>query len=160
MSFDLHDDAAKAATGPGEHATSAFFRDAVRLATRSPGQDMADHGILAAVAAWRERRYIGGVCRDMLRLHGDTASRHPGLIGLALYKRILASRHGCDEHLADAMLAGASQSFAEWPTSRPLNFRDVVHYVAVLDLLASNKGVRWLHSDLRRLVSEVIPKAL
>jgi hypothetical protein len=149
---------------PEAHSTLERIEAAARLVTQAPIRRTPTRGILTAAAVallgWRERRFASGVCRDMLRLHAETTSRHPGLQGLALYHRIVAARHGGSERLADAILDGAGQSFAEWPTTRHLNFRDVVHYVAVLEFVAANRGSLWLHTDLKRLVSEAIPHAL
>ena len=146
------------------HSTLERIEVAARLATEAPTQGNTTRGVLTAVAAvllaWRERRFASRVCRDMLRLHAETASRHPGLVGLPLYHHIVAARHGGSKLLADAILERAGQSFAEWPTSRPLNFRDVVHYVAVLEFVAANRNAHWIHADLKRLVSEAIPHAL
>ena len=146
------------------HSTFERIESAARLVTQAPTGASPTRGFLTAVAAvllgWRERRFARGVCRDMLRLHAETVSRHPELRGLALYQGIVAARHGGSSLLADAILERAGQSFAEWPISRPLNFRDVVHYVAVLEFVAANKGAHWIHADLKRLVSEVIPHDL
>jgi len=147
-----------------DHSTFERIESAARLATQAPMRGNAARGMLTAVAAvllaWRERRFARGVCRDMLRLHAETASRHPELQGLPLYHCIVATRHGGSKVLADAILERAGESFAEWPTSRPLNYRDVVHYVAVLEFVAVNRSAHWIHADLKRLVSEAIPHAL
>ena len=146
------------------HSTFERIEVAARLATQAPMRGNTTRGILTAVAAvllaWRERRFASGVCRDMLRRHAETASRHPGLLGPALYHRIVADRHGGSDLLADTILERAGQSFAEWPISRPLSFRDVVHYVAVLEFVAANRSAHWIHADLKRLVNETIPHAL
>jgi hypothetical protein len=146
------------------HSTFERIEVAARIATQAPMQGNATRGILRSVAgvlfAWRERRFVSSVCREMLRLHAETASRHPELRGRPLYHRIVAARNGGSKLLADAILDRAGQSFAEWPTSRPLNYRDVVHYVAVLEFVATKRSAHWIHADLKRLVSEAIPRAL
>ena len=146
------------------HSTFERIEVAARLATQSPTRGNTTRGVLTALAsvllAWRERRFTRGVCRDMLRLHAATTSRYPGLLGPELYHRIVAARNNGSQRVADAILERAGQSFAEWPTSRPLNFRDVVHYVAVLEFVAVNKSAHWIHADLKRVVSEAIPHAL
>ncbi len=146
------------------HSMFERIESAARLATQAPMRGNATRGVLTALAAvllaWRERRFARGVCRDMLRRHAETALRHPGLRGPALYHRIVADRHGGSHLLADAILERAGQSFAEWPTSRPLNFRDVVHYVAVLEFVAVNKRAHWIHADLKQVVRDAIPHAL
>ena len=146
------------------HSTFERIEIAARLATHAPMQGNATRGILTSVAgvlfAWRERRFVSNVCRDMLRLHAETASNHPELVGRPLYHHIVAARNGGSKLVADAILDRAGQSFAEWPASRPLNFRDVVHYVAVLEFVATKRSAHWIHADLKRLVSEAIPRAL
>ena len=157
---------ATATPRPAEERHSTFERleQAARFATESASRDGATRGGLKAVSAiflaWRERRFAARICRDLLRRHAETATRHPELLGLPLYHRIVADRHGGSTLLADAILERASQSFAEWPASRMLNFRDVVHYLVVLDFIATNKGARWIHADLKQVVSDTIPRGL
>ena len=70
------------------------------------------------------------------------------------------ARTGNDTVTADAILRIAEESFATWPVSRDLNFRDVVHYLAVSEFLASHPDSRWVHTDMRRIVQSSIPHEL
>ncbi len=147
-----------------QHSTFERIEQAARLATQVPSGSTRTEGALKAAAslllAWRERRFVAGVCRDMLRLYADAVAHQPGSPGPALYHRILAARHGGSTVLADAILERAGESFAQWPSPRALTFRDVVHYVAILEYIAANRGARWIHADLKRLVNDSIPRAL
>lgn len=146
------------------HSSFERLERAARVVAESPGQIGVTRGGLEAVAemflAWRERRFAAGVCRELLRRHAETVRRNPGLLGLPLYRRIVADRHGGSIALADAILDRASQSFAQWPSSRTVNYRDVVHYLVVLEFIAANKGARWIHADLKQFISDAIPRCL
>ncbi len=146
------------------HSTFERIEHAARLATQSPSRSSATGGglksVYAAFLAWRERQFAAGVCRALLRQHDETSTRHPGLAGVPLYRRIIADRHGGSVLVADAIMERASESFAEWPVSRSLNFRDVVHCLIVLEFIAANRGARWIHADLKQFVSDTIPSGL
>ena len=98
--------------------------------------------------------------REMLRLHRDFSSRYPELKGHSLYRRVVARRLDGNDLVAEAVLHHATQSFAIWPVERELNFRDVVHYLAVSQYVALHPGTRWVHADIKRLVEELIPAQL
>jgi hypothetical protein len=114
---------------------------------------------LAWLLAWRERRSAGDCCRELLKLHEAVRAREPRLAGRALYRQIVALRLG-DAAAADHVLERAEDSFAVWPVSRALNFRDVTHYLAVSEFIASHAGARWMHADIRRVVDSTIPHHL
>ena len=121
-------------------------------------------GVSAAVChwwlQWRERRFAGRHCRVLLRLHRRVARRHPGLRGPELYRHIVAARSGADPAAAQAVLQGAEESFARWPVSRELSFRDVVHYLSVTEYFARHAGVRLMQADVKRVVDDSIPAHL
>ena len=168
MPANRHLESPSIATAPAstlEHpSTFERIEHATRLAAEAMSRRHAARqglpGVAAILFAWRERRFATGICRDMLRLHADVTASRPELQGLPLYRRIVSAHHGGSLAVADAILERAGQSFAEWPVSRALNFRDVVHYLVVLEFIAANKNVRWIHADLKRLVSDAIPHEL
>jgi hypothetical protein len=58
----------------------------------------------------------------------------------------------------------AQESFADWPTERPLNFQDVVQYLAVTDCLKIDIAVAGVRSRIVDfvidIVAHVIPRDL
>ena len=147
-----------------QHSTLERIDHAFRLALDAPLRRGAPRGAWGAIAsgflAWRESRFAARVCREMLRLHAQAAADHPELLGPSLYRRIVATRHDGNTVLADGILDRASRSFADWPASRALRFRDVVHYLVVVEFIASRHEARWIHVDLKRLVNKNIPVEL
>ena len=107
-----------------------------------------------------EMRSAVKTSHDLLDLYWTVATDHPNLEGRELYWQILRIRAGGDPRKADTALLEAEQSFASWPVSRALTFRDVVNYLAVSDLLAAHPGKAWTHNDLRRAVETRIPHDL
>jgi hypothetical protein len=109
--------------------------------------------------AWRERRFAATCAREMVRLHRELSIRFPELKGLGLYHRVVAARTG-NATAADAVLERAEQSFAIWPVERALTFRDVVHYLAVSEFIATHSHARWVYADMKRIVDAQIPSHL
>jgi YHS domain-containing protein len=112
------------------------------------------------LTAWRERHAATSCCRELLQLYHTVAAEHPGLAGMALYRQVVMARTGHDASTADSILRLAEESFSSWPVSRDLNFRDVVHYLAVSEFLASHPESRWIQADMRRIVQSSIPHNL
>lgn len=106
---------------------------------------------------WHERRFTVRRCRELLHLLHQVAEQHPGLSGLPLYRQLLAAHLAGDAASVEAALARAEESFARWPVSRELQFRDVAHYLSVAEYLALHTGRPHLQSDIRRVVDETIP---
>lgn len=61
---------------------------------------------------------------------------------------------------ADAVLQKADESFAWWPTTREINFADVVHMIAILEYHASHGKAHWIIADMGRVVAEEIDHSL
>jgi len=125
-----------------------------------PDDHRAHRGALDVFApffAWRERRFAAACCQEMLKLYRSVVAVHPELTGTSLYRQIVMARNGASVSEADAVLGWAEQSFAAWPVPRALNFRDVVHYVAVQEFAVSHKNTRWIHANLKWVVSAGIP---
>ncbi len=113
------------------------------------------------LTGWREKHHAARTSRELLRLYRSVAAAHPNLPRHELYRKIVMARIGGTAAAADAVLAHAAESFASWPVERPLTFRDVVHYLAVSDYLASNADVAaWTHQSLGRVVASYVPDDL
>lgn len=106
---------------------------------------------------WHERRFAARRCREILHLLRQVAEQQPGLSGLPLYRQVVAAHLAGDAASVEAVLARAEESFARWPVSRALQFRDIAHYLAVAEYLALHAGRRHLQSDIRRVVDATIP---
>ena len=115
-------------------------------------------GRFRPLAAWRERRFAAECCRSLLGHYQRIAANHPELSGVALYLQIVAAHLGGDAAVARRVIEGAEESYAIWPVARALNFRDVVHYLAVIGYCHGN-GVA-VTSDVRPVIDAVIPHAL
>jgi YHS domain-containing protein len=125
------------------------------------GMDMqGERGAFTWLQARRERRFARECAREMLEFHRDLSTRYPELKGHSLYRRVVARRLEGNDLVAEAVLHHATQSFAIWPVERPLNFRDVVHYLAVSQYVALNPSARWVHADIRRVVDGLVPAQL
>ena len=109
-------------------------------------------------AAWRERRYVSRRCRELLALCQSLKQAQPELTGIGLYRRVVERTLGGNAEAVDRVLQQAEDNFATWPVSRPLNLRDVVHHIAVVEYFRKNAGTQQMRADdLKRLVDETIP---
>jgi len=103
---------------------------------------------------WRERRFASRVCSQLLDLYREARQARPGLEGRDLYRHVVARYLTSTAATADRVLQAAEVSFAEWPVTRPLRFRDVVHFLAVDEFLASRKdSTGWTGGTVGRVVS-------
>ena len=113
------------------------------------------------IVGWEEKRYAAKTSRELLSLYERIAKSRPGLSKDELYRQVVMARLGGTRAAADAVLARATESFATWPVERALTFRDVVHYLAVSDYLATNaEAADWTRENLGRVVSSLIPDHL
>lgn len=107
--------------------------------------------------AWCERLYARRCCRELLALHDRLALERPDLRGAALYAQVVQRHLGLGGAEADEVIARAQESYSDWPASRPLSFRDVVHYLAVSGL-CNRPGARgWVLADVRPVIERWIP---
>jgi hypothetical protein len=110
--------------------------------------------------AWKERQYAVKHCRELLRMHQSLATRQSGLDRFELYRQLVAQRTGGDANAVEALLLHATQSYAQWPVDRPLNLRDVIHYLVVQEYLAAHQQASWLEQNLKRIVDSAVPHEL
>jgi len=116
--------------------------------------------VFSGLLPWRERRFARRIGRELLKLYRIVSASHPDLRGRRLYRTIVISHTRVDPESAEALLDQAEESFAAWPTQRALKFRDVVHFIAVSEFLATHGNSSWIHSDIGREVASVIPPSL
>jgi|GEM_PF-1543056 len=113
--------------------------------------------LLAFWVRWRERRFAVRCCDELLRLYETAAASHPGLSGRELYRLVVTTHCGGDIATVQSVLQRAEESYALWPVSRELTFRDVVHYLAVSGYWDEHEGERWILSDLKPVIDAAIP---
>jgi len=112
-------------------------------------------------AGWQEKHHAARTSRELLKIYHTVAATHPGLDKRQLYRQIVMLRLGGTLAAAEAVLVRAAESFSTWPAERPLTFRDVVHYLAVSDYLASNNDIAdWTRENLGRVVASYVPDNL
>jgi hypothetical protein len=107
-----------------------------------------------------EARFATRVSDDLLALHRAVVTRHPGLRGRDLYRKIVIARTQTDPASAEVLLDQAEESFAAWPAERPLRFSDVVHAIAISEFLASHDGASWIRANMGRVIQARIPRDL
>ncbi len=116
------------------------------------------------VAVLRERRQIRRICSDLLKLYRRIELETPGSSNLERYARVIEERSRADPDTVQAIMRRTEESFAEWPVERPLNFRDIVQYMAITGGLKADiavTGVRSRFVDLVFvIVADVIPSNL
>jgi hypothetical protein len=116
------------------------------------------------VAVLRERHQIRRICSDSLKLYRRIELEMPGSSNMERYARVIEERSGAAPETVTAILRRAEESFATWPVERPLNFRDIVQYIAVTGGLQADiaiTGVRSRFVDLVFvIVADIIPSNL
>jgi hypothetical protein len=115
--------------------------------------------LLADGVVGREQCHAARASQEMLHLHSVVTADCPALPPREIYLKVLMARSAYSPAEAAAILDCAEDSFAIWPVSRALTFRDVVHYVAVTEFFRVG-GVLSIRSDLGHLVAELIPQNL
>src|SRR5260370_22452070 len=96
-------------------------------------------GPLNFVAAMRERRQIRRFCDESLKLYRQVEAQMPQASQTERYARFIELRSGATPATVLTVMRRAEESFADWPNERPLNFRDVVQYLAVTDCLTIDR---------------------
>jgi transposase-like protein len=110
---------------------------------------------------WQEKHHAAKTSRELLKLYQAIVATRPGIRKEELYRQVVMNRLRVTLAAADAVLDRATESFATWPVERPLTFRDVVHYLAVSEYLASKDYVAsWTREDLGRVVASLVPEDL
>ena len=116
------------------------------------------------ITVLRERRQIRRICSESLEIYRRVEREMPGASNLERYARVIGEQSGADPKAVQAVIRRAEESFATWPVERPLNFRDVVQYMAVTGGLKADiavTGVRSAFVDLVfAIVADVIPANL
>lgn len=109
--------------------------------------------------SWSDVRFARRESRLALSLLRQVHDDRPDLEGRALYLEVL-SRCACGGAAsAGDLVRRAEQSFAAWPVSRRVRFRDVVSYV-VFDEKVVRRHRAGTLADIEAAVATVIPRSL
>ena len=134
---------------------------------REHDEDAAKGGWLKAtlrpfnfVATMRERRQIRHFCDESLKLYRQVEAQMPQASQTERYARFIELRSGANPATVQTVMRRAEESFADWPTERPLNFRDVVQYLAVTDCLKIDIAVTGVRSRIVDFVIDIVGHAI
>src|SRR5258708_5615480 len=108
------------------------------------------------VATMRERRQIRLFCDESLKLYRQVEAQMPQSSQTERYARFIELRSGATPAVALTVMRRAEESFADWPNERPLNFRDVVQYLAVTDCLKIDIAVAGVRSRIVDFVIDIV----
>jgi hypothetical protein len=108
------------------------------------------------IATMRERRQIRRFCEESLKLYRQVEAQMPQSSQTERYGRFIELRSGATPATVLTVLRRAEESFADWPNERPLNFRDVVQYLAVTDCLKIDIAVAGVRSRIVDFVIDIV----
>jgi hypothetical protein len=108
----------------------------------------------------RERQHVKRTCRDCLALYRQGEAQRANTTAAERYAHVIASRTGADANGVNTILRRAEESFAAWPNDRPLNFRDVVQYLAVTERLGDTLSESGVRAHVAEIVARLIPENL
>jgi hypothetical protein len=80
---------------------------------------------------WPEKRYATRLARRLLAALTRVREAHPTLTAKEQYAKALMQALDCDAERAAELISDAEDSVSWWPHDKELNFRDLVHFVAV-----------------------------
>ena len=116
---------------------------------------------LGLFAASAERHYARRASEQLLELFRREQREHPDLNGWALYEAVAAKRLGDRPRMsATEVVKRAEESFADWPVSRAVRFRDVVHYMIFDEYTHAGKTREATKTNMGAVVARVIPEEL
>lgn len=116
--------------------------------------------ISAWLITWRERRHVAQTSRAILAHYRSITASYSGLDSSEVYQYVVMAQTGCDTNTAKMILSQAEESFAEWPVSRALKLRDIVHYLTVTEYFDRYGKDFWMRSEINKLIAAHIPKNL
>jgi hypothetical protein len=109
--------------------------------------------------AGRERHEIRRICVESLKLYRQVEMEMPQASDAERYASVI-ERRGVADPGAVRKLMRRAEIFASWPVKRPLNFRDIVHYIAVTDCLKTDISADAVHSRLVDFVFDIVPEII
>ena len=126
--------------------------------TGAPSRAAASSGLaglwLTVTQFLREQWFAAQCCRQWRSRLESVRRDRPDLRGPELYALVLQRHLGLDPAQAAHLVDLADESYAQWPSPRPVNFRDVVHYLAATHLTGRHGTVG---SDIRPVINRHLP---
>lgn len=133
---------------------------APRTVTGAAARALADlpdaarpRGWLDRLNPFQEQQFARRVTRELVELRRKVEATHPALSGTDVYRLVVMLRCKVDPHGAQKLLDEADESFAAWPTTRDLNFADVVHLIAIREFHAQFGKTRWINANMGQIVA-------
>ena len=112
------------------------------------------------IATMRERRQIRRFCDESLKLYRQVETQMPRASQSERYARFIELSSGATPATVLTVMRRAQESFADWPNERPLNFQDVVQYLAVTDCLKIDIAVAGVRSRIVDFVIDIVGHAI
>jgi hypothetical protein len=156
---ELSPSAEASLTSAENSTTSVAAEESVRNPVREL-EYLIRSQLSAWLLSWREKRHVARTSRAILAQYRRISKEHPDLPSNAVYVFVVMAHTGCDSVTANMILDRAEESFAEWPVSRALTLRDVVHYLTVTEYLDLYGKDFWMRSEIIKRVNAYIPKNL
>jgi hypothetical protein len=111
-------------------------------------------------SAMREVKHVKRTCRECLQLYRSAAREKADSIAVERYAYVVARRTGADANGVKTIMRRVEESFAVWPNERPVNFRDVVQYLAITECLSESVSESGVRAEVTSVVSKLIPAEL
>ncbi|SRR6266478_440369 len=113
-------------------------------------------GFLSAI---REVQHVKRTCRECLQLY-RRIEKENGSTAAERYAYVVAKRTGSDLNGVKSIIRRVEESFGEWPNERPVNFRDVVQYLAITECLKESATESGVRAEVSAVVAKLIPAKL
>ncbi len=118
------------------------------------GDTLRRFGFLSTM---REIHHVKRACRECLQLYRRVQREKAGSTATERYAYVVAGRTGADTNGVNAIIRRVEESFAVWPTERPVNFRDVVQYLAITECLSEAMSESGVRAEVSSVVAKLIP---
>lgn len=125
--------------------------DAAKAPATHPSQ--RQRSWLARLNPFQEQQFARRVTREMVNLRRQVLLERPEARGVELLRLVVMRRCMADAQAAQRLLDEADESFATWPTTRDIDFADVVHLIAVREFHAAYGKTRWINSNMGRIIA-------
>ncbi len=110
---------------------------------------------------WSEKRIARRLAKQQLATIRSLSEAGADLPRKELYRRALMEGAGCDADRAAALVTSAERGISWWPHERDLDFREVVHQLAVSEY-AEQRGNEQHGTTVvfRDIIDRIIPADL
>jgi hypothetical protein len=112
------------------------------------------------LSTMREIHHVKRACRECLQLYRQVEQEKAGSTAAERYAYVVARRTGADINGVRSIIRHVEDSFAAWPIERPVNFRDVVQYLAITECLSEAESASGVRAEVSSVVAKLIPESL